>query len=148
MAGFFSHTARKDPQEGYRTLIEGTPVFIHPSSAVWQKNPDWIIYHELVQTTKEYMREVCVIDPRWLVQVSLADIFRFFDFVFRFLICRRLVCTVRTKVLQAGRRASNVEAQKSRENRAVVQSLRAGSERVAVVQTQVLKLAENRDTSE
>jgi len=45
-------------KQGYRTLIEGTPVFIHPSSAVWQKNPDWIIYHELVQTTKEYMREV------------------------------------------------------------------------------------------
>jgi ATP-dependent RNA helicase DHX8/PRP22 len=39
VAGFFFHAARKDPQEGYRTMIEGTPVFIHPSSAVYQKSP-------------------------------------------------------------------------------------------------------------
>jgi ATP-dependent RNA helicase DHX8/PRP22 len=65
VAGFFFHAARKDPQEGYRTMIEGTPVFIHPSSACYQKSPDWVIYHELVQTTKEYMREVTVIEPSW-----------------------------------------------------------------------------------
>jgi ATP-dependent RNA helicase DHX8/PRP22 len=29
-----------------------------------------VIYHELVQTTKEYMREVTVIEPRWLCQFA------------------------------------------------------------------------------
>lgn len=29
-----------------------------------------MIYHELVQTTKEYMREVCAIDPSWLTEVA------------------------------------------------------------------------------
>lgn len=69
-SGFFFHCARKDPQEGYRTLVENTPVYIHPSSALFQQQPDWVIYHELVLTTKEYMREVCMIDPKWLVELA------------------------------------------------------------------------------
>nr|GMD43266.1 probable pre-mRNA-splicing factor ATP-dependent RNA helicase DEAH5 [Ipomoea batatas] len=69
-AGFFFHGARKDPQEGYRTLVENQAVYIHPSSAVFQRQPDWVIYHELVMTTKEYMREVTVIDPKWLVELA------------------------------------------------------------------------------
>ena len=68
IAGFFFHAARKDPQEGYRTLTENQPVCIHPSSALFQRQPDWVIYHELVMTTKEYMREVTVIDPKWLAE--------------------------------------------------------------------------------
>ncbi|KAJ3692981.1 hypothetical protein LUZ60_012076 [Juncus effusus] len=69
-AGFFFHSARKDPQEGYRTLVENQPVYIHPSSALFQRQPDWVIYHELVMTTKEYMREVIVIDPKWLIELA------------------------------------------------------------------------------
>ncbi|KAB5524210.1 hypothetical protein DKX38_021959 [Salix brachista] len=69
-AGFFFHAARKDPQEGYRTLVENQPVYIHPSSALFQRQPDWVIYHELVMTTKEYMREATVIDPKWLVELA------------------------------------------------------------------------------
>ncbi|KAK9941383.1 hypothetical protein M0R45_017988 [Rubus argutus] len=69
-AGFFFHVAKKDPQEGYRTLVENQPVYIHPSSALFQKQPDWVIYNELVMTTKEYMREVTAIDPKWLVELA------------------------------------------------------------------------------
>uniref|UniRef100_A0A7N1A3S8 RNA helicase n=1 Tax=Kalanchoe fedtschenkoi TaxID=63787 RepID=A0A7N1A3S8_KALFE len=77
-AGFFFHAARKDPQEGYRTLVENQPVYIHPSSAVFQRQPDWVIYYELVMTTKEYMREVTVIDPKWLVELA-PRFFKVFD---------------------------------------------------------------------
>ncbi|CAJ1850627.1 unnamed protein product [Sphenostylis stenocarpa] len=69
-AGFFFHAARKDPREGYRTLFENQSVYIHPSSALFQRQPDWVIYHELVMTTKEYMREVTAIDPKWLVELA------------------------------------------------------------------------------
>lgn len=44
--------------QGYKTVVEQQPVYIHPSSAVFQQQPDWVIYHELILTTKEYMREV------------------------------------------------------------------------------------------
>ncbi|KAK7379598.1 hypothetical protein VNO80_05068 [Phaseolus coccineus] len=69
-AGFFFHAARKDPQEGYRTMVNNQSVYIHPSSALFQRQPDWVIYHELVMTTKEYMREVTAIDPKWLVELA------------------------------------------------------------------------------
>lgn len=37
-----------------------------------------VIYHELVLTTKEYMREVTAIDPKWLVEFA-PNFFRFSD---------------------------------------------------------------------
>lgn len=38
-SGYFRHAAKKDPQEGYKTLVEGTPVFIHPSSSLFNRQP-------------------------------------------------------------------------------------------------------------
>ena len=56
--------------DGYRTLVDQQQVFIHPSSAMFNRQPDWCIYHELVLTSKEYMREVTAIDPKWLVEFA------------------------------------------------------------------------------
>jgi len=53
-------------------------VFIHPSSALFNKNPEWVVYHELVLTSKEYMREVCAIEPKWMVDVA-PNFFKFSD---------------------------------------------------------------------
>ncbi|ELK33612.1 ATP-dependent RNA helicase DHX8 [Myotis davidii] len=61
-----------DPQEGYRTLIDQQVVYIHPSSALFNRQPEWVVYHELVLTTEEYMREVTTIDPQWLVEFAPA----------------------------------------------------------------------------
>uniref|UniRef100_H2YHV2 RNA helicase n=1 Tax=Ciona savignyi TaxID=51511 RepID=H2YHV2_CIOSA len=65
-SGYFRNAAKKDPQEGYRTLVDQQVVYIHPSSALFNRQPEWITYHELVLTTKEYMREITAIDPKWL----------------------------------------------------------------------------------
>lgn len=70
VSGFFVHAAKKDPQEGYRTLVEGQQVFIHPSSSLFHAQPEWVIYHEVVLTTKEYMREVMSIESKWLVELA------------------------------------------------------------------------------
>ena len=69
-SGFFRNAAKKDPQEGYKTLVEGTPVYIHPSSALFNRNPEWLIYNELVLTTREYCHNVTTIEPKWLVEVA------------------------------------------------------------------------------
>ena len=69
-SGYFRHAAKKDPQEGYKTLVEGTPVYIHPSSALFNRAPEWLIYHELVLTTREYCHNVTAIEPKWLVEVA------------------------------------------------------------------------------
>jgi len=69
-SGYFNHAAKKDPQEGYKTMDEGQVVYIHPSSSLFNRAPEWLIYHELVLTTKEYMREVMAIDPKWLTELA------------------------------------------------------------------------------
>ena len=63
-SGFFRNAARKDPQEGYKTLIEGTPVYMHPSSAMFGKPAEHAIFHTLVLTTKEYMHCTTAIEPK------------------------------------------------------------------------------------
>jgi len=69
-SGFFRNSARKDPQEGYKTLVEGTPVYMHPSSALFGKAAEHVIYHSLVETTREYMHNVTSIEPKWLVEAA------------------------------------------------------------------------------
>lgn len=70
VSGFFMHAAKKDPLDGYKTLTEGQLVYIHPGSSLFQKNPEWVVYHELVLTSKEYMREVIHIEANWLVEFA------------------------------------------------------------------------------
>jgi len=69
-SGFFRNSARKDPQEGYKTLIESTPVSLHPSSSLFGKQAEWVVYHTLVLTTKEYMHCTTAIEPKWLVEAA------------------------------------------------------------------------------
>ncbi|KAJ8606233.1 hypothetical protein MRB53_041105 [Persea americana] len=69
-SGFFRNSARKDPQEGYKTLVEGTPVYMHPASALFGKAAEHVIYHSLVETTREYMHNVTAIEPKWLVEAA------------------------------------------------------------------------------
>ena len=35
-----------------------------------QVMPRWVIYHELVMTTKEFMRTVSEIKPSWLIEIA------------------------------------------------------------------------------
>jgi ATP-dependent RNA helicase DHX8/PRP22 len=65
-SGFFRNSARKDPSEGYRTLIEGASVYMHPSSALFGKPAEHVIFHTLIMTTKEYMHCTTSIEPKWL----------------------------------------------------------------------------------
>jgi len=69
-AGYFGNACRKDPQEGYRTLTDHQQVYIHPASALYQRNPEWIVYHELVLTSKEYLRECSTVEPQWLPELA------------------------------------------------------------------------------
>lgn len=68
--GYFRNAARKDPQEGYKTLVESTAVFLHPSSSLFFKPAEYVIYHTLLLTSKEYMTCVSTIDPKWLVEAA------------------------------------------------------------------------------
>lgn len=70
-SGYFRNAAKKDPQEGYKSLAEsGGTVYIHPSSALFNRAPEYCVYHEVVLTTREYMREVTAVEAKWLVEVA------------------------------------------------------------------------------
>ncbi|KAK2184226.1 hypothetical protein NP493_276g03006 [Ridgeia piscesae] len=70
-AGFFYHTARLSRKAGsYKTVKHQQCVLIHPNSSLYEERPRWIIYHELVFTTKEFMRQVIEIENDWLLEVA------------------------------------------------------------------------------
>lgn len=69
-AGFFRNSARKDPSEGYKTLVEQTPVYMHPASALFGKQAEFVLYHTLVLTTKEFMHCATAVEPKWLVEAA------------------------------------------------------------------------------
>jgi len=69
-SGFFYHTAKLQKGGVYRTIKHSQSVQIHPTSALFQKLPRWVIYHELVLTTKEFMRQVIEIHPDWLIEIA------------------------------------------------------------------------------
>ncbi|KAK6128155.1 hypothetical protein DH2020_038108 [Rehmannia glutinosa] len=69
-SGFFPHSARLQKSGSYRTVKHPQMVHIHPSSGLAQLLPRWVIYHELVLTTKEYMRQVTELKSEWLVEIA------------------------------------------------------------------------------
>ncbi|KAK2195685.1 bifunctional Helicase [Babesia duncani] len=72
-AGYFCQAALRTSAKNnasYRTLRHPQIVDIHPTSALFDQEPKCVIYTELVQTTKQYMRQVAQIKPEWLVQLA------------------------------------------------------------------------------
>ncbi|PON70342.1 RNA helicase, ATP-dependent DEAH box [Trema orientale] len=69
-SGFFPHSARLQKNGSYRTVKHPQTVHIHPSSGLAQVLPRWVVYHELVLTSKEYMRQVTELKPEWLVEIA------------------------------------------------------------------------------
>ncbi|KAL9004097.1 MAG: hypothetical protein Q9188_003063, partial [Gyalolechia gomerana] len=56
-AGFFPNAARlQKGGDSYRTVKNGMTVYLHPSSVLFEVNPRWVIFYDLVLTSREYMR--------------------------------------------------------------------------------------------
>ncbi len=70
-AGFFPNAARlQRGGDSYRTVKNGLTVYLHPSSTLFEVNPKWVIFYELVLTSKEYMRSNMPIQAEWLVEAA------------------------------------------------------------------------------
>ncbi|MEW5299446.1 MAG: hypothetical protein WDW36_002464 [Sanguina aurantia] len=84
--GFANRLARRLPRhDGYKTLnsslSSGQLAQLHPSCAELHLDddglpPDWIIYHELVSTSRPFLRQVCATKIEWVEKVlpKLMDI--------------------------------------------------------------------------
>lgn len=56
----------------YINMLSGIPAALHPSSALFGLGftPDYVCYHELISTSKEYMSCVTAVDGYWLAEVG------------------------------------------------------------------------------
>ncbi|BBH01369.1 hypothetical protein Prudu_011618 [Prunus dulcis] len=48
------------------------PCHLHPSSALYGMGctPEYVVYHELILTTKEYMQCATAVEPQWLAELG------------------------------------------------------------------------------
>ena len=74
-SGYFYHSAKFSRDGTYRTVKNPHTVAIHPQSTLFKGKekedlPRWVTYHRLMFTSKEYMRQIIVIEPAWLIEVA------------------------------------------------------------------------------
>ncbi|KHJ81597.1 hypothetical protein OESDEN_18716, partial [Oesophagostomum dentatum] len=54
----------------YKTVKHKHTVQVHPNSCLFEELPRWVVYYELVFTSKEFMREISQIESSWLLEVA------------------------------------------------------------------------------
>jgi len=71
-SAYFTNAARLKGIGEYVNMRNGMPCHLHPSSALYGLGytPDYIVYHELVMTSKEYMQCVTAVDAQWLAEMG------------------------------------------------------------------------------
>ncbi|MCJ1255699.1 hypothetical protein MMC24_003516 [Lignoscripta atroalba] len=70
-AGFFAHAARMQPDGSFRTISGGTVIHAHPSSLMFNRKADWVIFHEIMETgNKTFIRDVTKIEKSWLLEYA------------------------------------------------------------------------------
>lgn len=88
LAGFFMNAAQLQKDGTYRPVRaaavtrRGQPsppvesLHIHPSSVLHAMTqsaapkPQWLVYHEVISTTKQFMRDISVVEPNWLTDIA------------------------------------------------------------------------------
>lgn len=71
-SSYFHQAARLKGIGEYVNMRTGMPCHLHPTSALYGMGftPDYVIYHELVMTTKEYMQCVTAVEGGWLAELG------------------------------------------------------------------------------
>ncbi|KAG6373112.1 pre-mRNA splicing factor [Boletus reticuloceps] len=71
-AGYFHQAARVKGIGEYVNIRTGLPTHLHPTSALYGLGytPTYVVYHELILTSKEYMTQVTAIDAYWLADLG------------------------------------------------------------------------------
>ncbi|KAL0824236.1 hypothetical protein YC2023_014958 [Brassica napus] len=64
-ASFFLKAAQRQMDGTYRALESGEIVHIHPTSVLFRSKPECVIFNELMQTSKKYIKNLTRIDPVW-----------------------------------------------------------------------------------
>jgi ATP-dependent RNA helicase DDX35 len=69
--GFFAHAAKMQPDGTFRNVAGGTTLHAHPTSLMFNRKADWVIFHEVMETgNKTFIRDVTKIEKGWLVEYA------------------------------------------------------------------------------
>lgn len=69
--GFFAHAAKMQPDGSFRNVAGGTVLHAHPSSLMFNRKADWVVFHEVMETgSKTFIRECTKIEKGWLVEYA------------------------------------------------------------------------------
>ncbi|KAL2841086.1 P-loop containing nucleoside triphosphate hydrolase protein [Aspergillus pseudodeflectus] len=69
--GYFAHAARMQPDGTFKTVSGGITLHAHPSSLMFNRKADWVIFHEILQTgDKTYIRDVTKIEKSYLLEYA------------------------------------------------------------------------------
>ncbi|KAI7483869.1 ATP dependent RNA helicase [Hortaea werneckii] len=70
-SGYFAHAARMQADGSFRTIDGGTTLHAHPSSLMFNRKADWVIFTEIMETgEKTYIRDVTKIEKGWLTEYA------------------------------------------------------------------------------
>ncbi|XP_072388700.1 pre-mRNA-splicing factor ATP-dependent RNA helicase PRP16 [Diabrotica undecimpunctata] len=71
-SAYFHQAARLKGIGEYVNCRTGMPCHLHPTSALFGlgNTPDYVVYHELVMTAREYMQCVTAVDGHWLAELG------------------------------------------------------------------------------
>ncbi|EUD68731.1 adenosinetriphosphatase [Plasmodium inui San Antonio 1] len=71
-SGYFHNAAKLKSISEYVNLRTNVSCHVHPSSSLYNigYTPDYVVYQEIVFTTKEFMRNVTTVDPEWLCELG------------------------------------------------------------------------------
>ncbi|MDQ3628865.1 MAG: ATP-dependent RNA helicase HrpA [Actinomycetota bacterium] len=70
LAGLLSHVGLRDPESRTYDGARGASFAIFPGSALFKKQPQWVMAAELVETTRLWGRECARIDPAWVEKLA------------------------------------------------------------------------------
>ncbi|KAI1460772.1 P-loop containing nucleoside triphosphate hydrolase protein [Annulohypoxylon moriforme] len=67
--GYFAHAARMQPDGSFLSIDGGTTLHAHPSSLMFNRRADWVIFHEVIETgNKIFIRDISKIEKAWLLE--------------------------------------------------------------------------------
>jgi len=71
-SGYYHQAAKVKGIGEYINLRTSVTIQLHPTSALYGLGylPDYVVYHELILTSKEYMSCVTAVDPHWLADLG------------------------------------------------------------------------------
>ncbi|GAA4696749.1 ATP-dependent helicase [Phytohabitans rumicis] len=70
LAGLLSHVGLKNPQKHEYAGARGAQFAIFPGSALFKKQPQWVMAAELVETSRLWARVVAKVEPEWVEKLA------------------------------------------------------------------------------